>query len=87
MPTESTPSVPGTNVNDTTPPVITPDIEELLADTGASVDSLGDTTSFSSRISSDVPIAVGERISLAVDTSKCHFFDPVSGLRIGARDS
>ncbi|NND13647.1 MAG: sn-glycerol-3-phosphate ABC transporter ATP-binding protein UgpC, partial [Acidimicrobiia bacterium] len=33
-----------------TPPVITPDIEELLADTGGDASTLGDTTKFSARI-------------------------------------
>jgi multiple sugar transport system ATP-binding protein len=65
------------------PPVITPDIEELLADTGADPESLGDTTKFSSRVSSDVPVNFGESLDLVVDTAKLHFFDPDSGLRIG----
>jgi len=66
-----------------TPPVVTPDIEELLADTGAGAESLGDTTKFSSRVSSDVPVNFGESLDLVVDTGKFHFFDPESGLRIG----
>jgi multiple sugar transport system ATP-binding protein len=68
-----------------TPPVMTPDIEELLADSGADLESLGDTTNFSSRVSSDVVARPGDRIELVVDTSKMHFFDPGSGLRIGAK--
>ncbi len=67
------------------PPVVTPDIEDLLADTGADLEALGDTTSFSSRISSDVAAHSGDRISLVVDTSKMHFFDPATGLRFGAK--
>jgi len=66
-----------------TPPVVTPDIEELLADSGAGAESLGDTTKFSSRVSSDVPVNYGESLDLVVDTGKFHFFDPESGLRIG----
>jgi multiple sugar transport system ATP-binding protein len=66
-----------------TPPVITPDIEELLADTGAGPESLGHTTKFSSRVSSDVPVNHGEALDLVVDTGKFHFFDPESGQRIG----
>jgi multiple sugar transport system ATP-binding protein len=68
-----------------TPPVMTPDIEELLADSGADLESLGDKTAFSSRVSSDVVARPGDRINLVVDTSKMHFFDPASGLRIGAK--
>ncbi len=66
-----------------TPPVVTPDIEELLADSGAGAESLGDTTKFSSRVSSDVQVTYGESLDLVVDTAKFHFFDPESGLRIG----
>jgi multiple sugar transport system ATP-binding protein len=68
-----------------TPPVMTPDIEDLLADTGADIELLGDQTSFSSRVSSDVVAGPGDHINLVVDTSKMHFFDPGSGLRIGAK--
>jgi multiple sugar transport system ATP-binding protein len=64
-------------------PVITPDIEELLADSGRTTETLGDTTPFVARISSDVPITKGEGLDLLVDTAKLHFFDPASGLRIG----
>ncbi len=63
-------------------PVITPDIEELLADSGADPSILGDTTRFASRVSSDVPVQAGDRITLSVDTGKLHFFDPKSGHRI-----
>ena len=65
------------------PPVVTPDIEELLADTGQSVSSLGDTSSFIARVSPDARVRRGDQIDLIVDTSKLHFFDPVSGDRIG----
>ncbi len=64
------------------PPVVTPDIEELLADTGADASSLGDTTRFAARISSDVPVKPHETVSMVVDTAKLHFFDPGSGQRI-----
>jgi multiple sugar transport system ATP-binding protein len=66
-------------------PVVTPDIEELLADTGADVSSLGNTTKFTARVSSDVPVSLGEQITVTVDTSKMHFFDPSTGTRIGAK--
>jgi multiple sugar transport system ATP-binding protein len=64
-------------------PVITPDIEELLADTGQSVDSLGDKTTFIARVSPDIRVKHGDTVELVVDTSKLHFFDPKSGTRIG----
>jgi multiple sugar transport system ATP-binding protein len=67
------------------PPVVTPEIEELLADMKADASSLGDETKFSSRISSDVSVAPGGRARLVVDTAKCHFFDPDSGKRVGYR--
>ena len=65
-------------------PVITPDIEELLADTGQSADSLGDKTTFIARVSPDIRVTHGDVVDLVVDTSKLHFFDPKSGIRIGA---
>ena len=68
------------------PPVVTPDIEELLADTGADVSSLGSTSKFASRISSDVTVAAGDSVDLVVDTAKLHFFDPATGGRIGFRE-
>jgi multiple sugar transport system ATP-binding protein len=66
------------------PPVVTPDIEELLADTGSTPESLGDETTFTARISSDVPVRLGDRIDLVVDIAKVHFFDPATGNRVGA---
>ena len=67
------------------PPVVTPDIEELLADTGADVSSLGDTTKFTARVTSDVPVSLGQELTVTVDTTKLHFFDPATGLRVGAK--
>jgi multiple sugar transport system ATP-binding protein len=68
------------------PPVITPEIEELLADSGAEPSSLGSQTKFASRISSDVLVQAGETTQLVVDTAKMHFFDPDTGNRIGFRE-
>jgi len=65
------------------PPVVTPDIEELLADTGADVSSLGSTTKFTARVSPDVPVSLGQEISVTIDSAKMHFFDPTTGMRIG----
>jgi multiple sugar transport system ATP-binding protein len=68
------------------PPVVTPDIEELLADTGQDASSLGDTTNFIARVSPDARISRGDDIELIVDTAKLHFFDPKSGIRVGAEE-
>jgi multiple sugar transport system ATP-binding protein len=65
-------------------PVVTPDVEELLADTGADASSLGHETKFSARVSPDVHVPNGAEVRLVVDTAKMHFFDPESGDRIGA---
>ena len=67
------------------PPVVTPDIEELLADTGQSVSSLGETSSFIARVSPDASVRKGELVDLIVDTAKLHFFDSETGDRIGAK--
>ena len=67
------------------PPVVTPDVEELLADSGQDASSLGDHTEFIARVSPDAPVNVGGTIDLVIDTSKLHFFDPASGLRIGVK--
>jgi multiple sugar transport system ATP-binding protein len=66
-------------------PVVTPDIEELLADSGRDASSLGDKTNFVARVSPDVSIAHGDSVDLIVDTAKLHFFDPATGDRIGAK--
>jgi multiple sugar transport system ATP-binding protein len=65
------------------PPVITPEIEELLADSGGDPSILGETTRFASRVSSDVAVDPGSKEKLVVDTGKMYFFDPESGRRIG----
>ncbi len=66
-------------------PVITPDIEELLADTGRDSSSLGDKTNFIARVSPDIAVSRGDTVDLVVDTSKAHFFDASTGDRIGAK--
>ena len=66
-------------------PVVTPDIEELLADTGQDASSLGDKTNFIARVDPDVRVQHGDVVELAVDTSKFHFFDPKTGDRIGVK--
>lgn len=67
------------------PPVVTPDIEELLADTGETAESLGEISHFIARVSPDARVRRGESVDLIVDTSKLHFFDARSGDRIGAK--
>ena len=67
------------------PPVVTPEIEELLADIKSDSSSLGAETKFSSRISSDVAVSPGGTARLVVNTARCHFFDPETGKRIGYR--
>jgi multiple sugar transport system ATP-binding protein len=66
-------------------PVVTPEIEELLADMKTDAASLGRETKFSARISPDAPVTPGGRARLVVDTAKLHFFDPETGKRIGYR--
>ncbi len=63
-------------------PVITPDIEELLADSGADAASLGDTNRVTARINSDVAVGRGERITVVVESNKLAFFDTATNLRI-----
>lgn len=66
-------------------PVITPDIEELLADTERDASDLGDKTNFVARVSPDVNVKHGDSVALVVDCAKLHFFDPKSGQRIGTK--
>ena len=67
------------------PPVVTPDIEELLADTGQTVASLGETSKFIARVSPDAQVKRGEFVDLIVNTAKLHFFDSQTGDRIGVK--
>jgi multiple sugar transport system ATP-binding protein len=66
-------------------PVVTPDIEELLADSGQSAATLGDTTNFIARVSPDIRVKHGDTVELTVDCEKLLFFDPSTGDRIGAK--
>ena len=61
------------------PPVVTADIEALLADEGASTQSLGDESKFTARVNPDHCPRVGEHVELVVDTAKLHFFDKETG--------
>ncbi len=60
-------------------PVITPDIQELLADQGSDPSVLGDTTAFTARVNPDFAPRAGETAQLVVDTAKIHFFDMETG--------
>jgi multiple sugar transport system ATP-binding protein len=66
-------------------PVVTPDIEELLADTGHDVSFLGAKTNFIARVNPDIRARQGDRVELTVDCAKLHFFDKSTGERIGAK--
>jgi multiple sugar transport system ATP-binding protein len=64
-------------------PVLTPDIEELLADAGTDPSTLGSETKFSARVSPDVTVPNGAEVKLVLDTAKMHFFDLETSDRIG----
>ena len=61
------------------PPVITPDIQELLADQGTDAASLGSDTKFTARVDPDFCPASGSDARLVVETEKLHFFDKDTG--------
>lgn len=65
-------------------PVLTTDVEELIADAGGDTSMLGNKTKFTARVSPDIDSSHGAEIDLVVDTMKLHFFDVETGLRIGA---
>ena len=60
-------------------PVQTEAIEEILADEGEDISVLGDQTKFIARVSPNSIVKEGEKITLSIDPSKLHFFDPSSG--------
>lgn len=61
------------------PPVVTADIEALLADEGADTQSLGEETKFTARVNPDHAPRVSQSAELVIDTSKLHFFDKETG--------
>jgi multiple sugar transport system ATP-binding protein len=61
------------------PPVITPDIRELLADQGTDPTTLGNETKFTARVDPDHAPRNGEEAKLVIETSKLHFFDKETG--------
>ena len=63
-------------------PVQTEAIEEILADDGEDISVLGDETKFIARINPNSAVEEGQKIKLALDPTKIHYFDPDSGLAI-----
>jgi multiple sugar transport system ATP-binding protein len=61
------------------PPVITPDIRELLADQGTDPATLGHETKFTARVDPDFAPRNGEEAKLVIETGKLHFFDKETG--------
>ena len=61
------------------PPVITPDIRELLADQGTDPATLGNETKFTARVDPDFAPRNGEEAKLVIETGKLHFFDKETG--------
>lgn len=66
-----------------TPPVITPDIQELLEDEGSDPSVLGDQSKIVARVDPDKVPAAGEPVKLVVETEKLHFFDKETGAVVG----
>ena len=60
-------------------PVQTEAIEEILADEGEDITALGDQTKFIARVNPNSAVKEGDKITLAIDPSKLHYFDPTSG--------
>ena len=63
-------------------PVQTKAIEEILADEGEDISLLGNQTKFIARINPNSTVEEGQKINLALDPTKLHYFDPESGLAI-----
>ena len=63
-------------------PVQTEAIEEILADEGEDISVLGNETKFIARINPNSTVEEGQKINLAIDPTKLHYFDPESGLAI-----
>ncbi len=64
------------------PPVITPELRELMEDEGTDVSALGDITKFTARIDPDLAPRDRANVKLTVDTSRVHFFDKDTGATI-----
>ena len=64
------------------PPVITPDIRELLEDQGVPQEALGSETKFIAKVNPERAPRVGENVLLTIDGAKPHFFDRDTGVAI-----
>jgi multiple sugar transport system ATP-binding protein len=64
------------------PPVVTPELRELMEDEGTDVDSLGAVTKLTARVDPDHAPRSGDNAQLYLDTSRIHFFDKDTGLAI-----
>jgi multiple sugar transport system ATP-binding protein len=64
------------------PPVITPELKELLEDQGGDAESLGSVSKFTARVDPDLAPDSDSPCRLVVDTSKIHFFDKETGTAI-----
>ncbi len=60
-------------------PVSTAALDELVDDEGGDSSAGADTTKFTARINPDAAPASGEATTLAVETTKMHFFDTTTG--------
>jgi multiple sugar transport system ATP-binding protein len=65
-----------------TPPVVTPELRELMEDEGTDVDSLPSITKFTARVDPDHAPRSGDAAKLFVDTGRLHFFDKEHGQAI-----
>ena len=63
-------------------PVQTEAIAEILADEGEDISVLGSETKFIARINPNSSVEEGQKINLALDPTKLHYFDPDTGLAI-----
>ena len=63
-------------------PVQTEAIAEILADEGEDISVLGSETKFIARINPNSTVEEGQKINLALDPTKLHYFDPDTGLAI-----
>ena len=63
-------------------PVQTEAIAEILADEGEDISVLGSETKFIARINPNSSVEEGQKINLAIDPTKLHYFDPDTGLAI-----
>ena len=63
-------------------PVQTEAIEEILADEGEDISVLGTQTKFIARINPNATIEEGKNITLSINPSKLHLYNPETGLSI-----